>query len=154
MRNKLMPDEWGRNAIDHKSYRYVNPWLIPPHDFSSRSYAEHCHSLIALRETPIFRPDILIFLLQLRDFLHNTFRKFFAQYTSTYFSNLTPILTVWSDCGLSGGTRTGCWCTWPSIIFLLRAAWYSLPQIYSHSPLRMIRLAPPTTTTMTVSGHK
>lgn len=74
-----------------------------------------------------------------------------AQYFSTYFSNLIPVLAVWDGCDLSGGTRTGCWCTWPSIIFLLRAVWNSLPRIYSHSSLRMIRFAPPTTTTTTAT---
>jgi len=83
-------------------------------------------------------------------FMRSRNRKFFVQYFPTYFSNLM-VLAFWSGCDLSGGTRTGCWCTWPSII-LLKAVWYSLPRIYSHSLLRMIRFTSPTTTTTTTAA--
>lgn len=140
-----------RSTIN-KSCTCVNPQLIPLHNFPlirgpMPSTVTRSLLLGALSvETPIrFSIQTLTALLLSR----SRDRELFAQYFSTYFSNLTPILAVWGGCGLSGGTRTGCWCTWPSIIFLLRAAWYSLPRIYSHSSLRMIRLAPPTTTTTT-----
>lgn len=64
------------HAIDHCHqivHTRINPQLIPPHDFSSRSHAERCHSLIASWRSSetlrIFQLDILaaVFLLQSKD---------------------------------------------------------------------------------------